>query len=160
MTIPPVEPLPIDRNAVLPAVDDVALLLRSRTVGAGPGGSYLGGDTGPVDATTTFTADTRPTAIEAEAVIEIAADEVLGQLAEHVDTRLYPAIMRAIAVRAAAIIEVSFFRETATDLSAAYATSMSALQAAVPGDVAIASWVSQREQDVQDALTGAIPEPV
>jgi hypothetical protein len=83
-------------------------------------------------------------------VIELAADEVLGQLPASVDVRLYPAIERAIATRAAVVIEASFFRESATDLSAAYTTSMSALQGAVPGSVAIASGLSDRELAVWD----------
>lgn len=159
MTIPPVEPPPVDRQAVLPSVDDVALLLRTRTVGYVPGSGGLGGDTGPSDVTT-FDDTTRPTAAEAQQVIEHAADEVLGQLAPAVDVRLYPAISRTIAVRAAAIIEQSFFRETAADLSTAYATSITALAGAVPGDVAIASGLSLREQDVEDALGGFVPTPL
>jgi hypothetical protein len=144
MSVPPIGPPPIDRAAVLPAVDDVALLLRTRTVGYAPGGGGLGGDTGPGDVGT-FTTTTRPTAAEAADVIEMAADEVLGQLPAAVDVRLYAAIERAIATRAAVVIEQSFFRETSADLSAAYATSMTALQGAVPGSVAIASGLSDRE---------------
>jgi hypothetical protein len=159
MTIPPVEPPPVDRQAVLPSVDDVALLLRTRTVGYVPGSGGLGADTGSSDVGS-FTDTTRPTATEVEAVIEAAADEVLGQLPAAIDVRLYPAISRTIAVRAATIIEVSFFRETAADLSAAYATSITALVGAVPGDVAIASGLSLREQDVEDALGGFVPTPL
>ena len=147
------EPVPIDRAAVTPTVDDVALLLRTRTVGPGQMTGGLGADTGPADSTT-FTDDTRPTAVEVRLVIEAAADEVLGQLPASVDARFEPAILRAIAVRAAVIVEASFFRETSEDLSAAYTTSMTALQTAVPGGVAIASGVSEREQDVYDALAG------
>jgi hypothetical protein len=127
----------------------VALLLRTRTVGYAPGGGGLGGDTGPGDVGT-FTTTTRPTAAEAADVIELAADEVLGQLPAAVDVRLYPAVSRAIAVRAAVVIEASFFRETATDLSTAYAASMTALAGATPGDVAIASGISDRELAVWD----------
>jgi hypothetical protein len=153
VSVPPVEPPLIERADVLPTVADVALLLRSRTVGYLPQSSGLGGDTGPGD-WTTFDDTTRPTATEVEQVVEVACDEVLGQLPAAVDVRLWPTVKRAIAVRAAAIIEQSFFRETATDLSAAYATSMSALQTAVPGEVAIASGRSLREQDVEATLEG------
>ncbi len=58
MISPPVDPPPIDRDAVLPSVDEVAMLERTRTIG--PGGHDI----------PTFTDVTRPTADEAQALIE------------------------------------------------------------------------------------------
>lgn len=142
MTVPPVPP--IDRAAVTPSVDSIAMLLRTRTLAPG------GGDAG------TFTSETHPSDVDVEQVIELAADEVLGQLPAAVEVRLYPAVERMIGLRAAMTIEVSFFREstTASELASAYQTALATLQGAVGGDVAIASQLSAREQDVEDVLGG------
>jgi hypothetical protein len=114
-----------------PSVDDVALLLRTRTVGAGPGGSLIGGDTGPVELTT-FTAETRPTATEVEAMIDVASDEVLAQLPAEIASSFH-AIRRSIALRAAVLIEASFFRESAdASLAAASVSSLEALGRTIP----------------------------
>jgi hypothetical protein len=156
MTVPdPLPPLPpvIDPAAVRPTVDDVALLLRTRTVGGQAQGG-LGADTGPGDVTT-FTDDTRPTAIEADAVIGHAVDEVLGFLPARADAQYLPAILRTIAIRAASVIEISFFRETtdtgaAAPLNTAYTADLQALQRAIPGDpeAFTAAGLSEREQDI------------
>jgi hypothetical protein len=148
------DPTVLAEADLLPSVDDVALLLRTRTVGYQPGGGGLGADSGSADVGT-FTDSTRPTATEVEAVIAQAADELLGLLPASADERYLPAIERAIGLRAAVIIEASFFRETsaAGDLASSYTAALAGLQAALPGgDALVASGLSEREQDVQDAL--------
>ena len=144
---PPARPLPIDRAAVTPTVDQVAILLRTRTTAAGSGG-YLGADTGPHDSTT-FTDDTRPTAIEVELMIQAALDEVLVQLPSAAVTDDLAAISRIVALRTASYIEVSFFRETATDrtpLSVAYVDALKALKTALPDASGSIAWrLSERE---------------
>jgi hypothetical protein len=104
---------------------------------------------------TTFTDDTRPTAIEADAVIGHAVDEVLGFLPARADAQYLPAILRTIAIRAASVIEISFFRETtdtgaAAPLNTAYTADLQALQRAIPGDpeAFTAAGLSEREQDI------------
>ena len=62
---------------------------------------------------------TRPTADEAEQVIEHAADEVLGRLPTHIAPQYLPAVTRAISLRAAQLIEQSYYRENALQLGEA-----------------------------------------
>lgn len=96
-----------------PTVDEVALLLRTRTVGPGPG-IGLGGDTGPTDRTT-FSVDTRPSALEVQAIVTSALGATLGEIgvvAEDVPGSQVGNIKHAVALYAAILIEVSFFRES------------------------------------------------
>jgi hypothetical protein len=99
--------------SITPSVEQVALLLRTRTVGLSSGG--LGGDTGPSDVTT-FTATTRPTASEVEDLIDMAVGVVTGPLggsgniAEHRQRQ----VRYAVALYAAMLVETSFFREQST----------------------------------------------
>lgn len=123
-------PPAIDREAVRPSVDEVAILLRTRTVTEG--GHELD----------TFTEDTRPTAVEVERVVDHVVDEVLGQLPDRVDVGWYPPISRVIALRAAAVIEVSFFREQANETAPAwaarFATDLDALRDLIAGPTFVA----------------------
>ena len=150
MTEIPTAPPAIDRAAVTPSVDDVALLLRTRTVGGQAQGG-LGSDTGPADLTT-FDDTTRPKGEEVARIIEAATDETLAQLPARVDAQYLPGILRTIALRAASVVELSFFRETSGDsetaasLTGAYLGDLRALQQAIPGEVAIAYGLSEREQ--------------
>jgi hypothetical protein len=98
-----------------PTIDDVAMLLRTRTVGppnANAGG--LGGDTGPSDYTT-FDATTRPTDTEVQMIIDASYGTVLARLdmapAELQDWQSM-VVRHASALYAAILIEVSFFKET------------------------------------------------
>jgi hypothetical protein len=109
-----VEPTPEDDPNVIdfadltPTIDQVALLLRTRTVGPSSGG--LGGDTGPGD-TTTFTASTRPTATEVGAVIQTAYGAVEAMLRKPIPESEVASVQHAVALYAAILIETSFFRE-------------------------------------------------
>jgi hypothetical protein len=111
-----------------PSVSDVALLLRTRTIGAG------GGD---LD---TFTADTHPNAAAVEALIDEALGAVLAQLPDHMDPAFYPAVQRLVALRAAASVEISFYREaeSAGEWTSRFAVDLAALQQAIPGATLIA----------------------
>jgi hypothetical protein len=96
---------------LIPTVDDVALLLRTRTAGISAATGGLGGDTGPVDVTT-FDEDTRPTGEEVEAVIDQAFHAMSGRFAGPIPDASEGTARHAIALYAAVMIEVSFFRET------------------------------------------------
>lgn len=104
---PPIPAPPVvDREAVRPSVDDIARLSRTRTIGPG-------GDDRP-----SFDEQTRPTADEVEDLIDGALEDTLGQLPTNIDPVWNNAIKRVIAIRAAAEIEVSFFRESASGSNA------------------------------------------
>jgi hypothetical protein len=91
-----------------PTVAEVALLLRTRTVGPSSGG--LGGDTAPGELTT-FTSSTRPSATEVDRIIGTATDAVMGMLRKPIPDTEMNSVRHAIALYAAILIETSFFRE-------------------------------------------------
>jgi hypothetical protein len=94
---------------ITPTVDEVALLLRTRTVGDVSGG--LGGDT-QATSLTTFTDHTRPTAVEVASVIATSLGAVRGMLRGPVPDYEESSARHAVALYAAILIETSFFRET------------------------------------------------
>lgn len=96
-----------------PSVDDVALLLRTRTVKGS--GSGLGGDTGSGDFTT-FDAGTRPTDSEASAIIGSAYSAMLARLQVPLIESQHGAFSHLVGLYAATLIEVSFFRESANQV--------------------------------------------
>jgi hypothetical protein len=121
-------PPPVDPTRVTPSVADVAILERTRTIH--DDGSEV----------STFDPDTRPTDVEVTELVDQAAGEVLGQLPSNVDPIWYPAIQRLIALRAAALVEISFYREQAMAGPAAahtaqLAAELQALQKLIPGVV-------------------------
>lgn len=127
-----------------PTVEDVAILLRTRTVkGVATG---LGADSGSGDFTT-FDSTTRPTAVEVELLISHAAEEVAAALPDIVEHQFWLAIRRTVALRAASLIEQSFFRESAvaSELDQMFTADLRALQAAIPRETAIAFGFSERE---------------
>jgi hypothetical protein len=98
---------------LMPPVDRVAALLRTRTVGESSG---LGGDTGPGDVTT-FTDTTRPTFDEVQEMIAIAYDVVESRVRGIVSISLAGGVRHAVALYAAILIDKSFFDGTqAADL--------------------------------------------
>jgi hypothetical protein len=121
-------PPPLAVPDATPSVDDVAKLLRTRTVESG--GSEAG----------TFTDTTYPTATEAAALIDQAVDEVLAALPLHADPMWYPAIRAVCASRAAALIELSFYRDSSlatpttpgATWTARWAAGLAELQQAIP----------------------------
>ncbi len=94
MTDPPA----VDPEAVKPTSDEVAILLKTRT--RSDDGTEFG----------TFTDQTSPTYDEVSDLIDLAATEVLAQLPDEIDPTFYRAITRLISLRAAALVELSFFR--------------------------------------------------
>jgi hypothetical protein len=99
---------------IVPDVDDVALKVRTRTVGPGVQVGRLGGDTGPGD-NTTFDETTRPTAAEVSSIIDTGTATILGRLritAPNVPTYLAGLVKEIITIYAVIWVEVSFFRET------------------------------------------------
>jgi hypothetical protein len=102
-----------------PTVEEVSLLLRTRTVGSEsyvPGGG-VGGDTGPTDVTV-FNENTRPSAAEVQSLIDTAYGAVYARLNADLpgipDTQAQ-SIRHAVALYTCVLIEVSFFRETFND---------------------------------------------
>jgi hypothetical protein len=119
-------PPTVDPTQVTPSVADVAILERTRTVD----------DSGAEQ--TTFTSDTRPTDVECSELIDHALGEVLGLIPTNVDPIWYPAIQRLVALRAAALVEISFYREQAQAGPAAahtsqFASDLQVLQKVIPG---------------------------
>jgi hypothetical protein len=113
-----------DIEAAKPSVDDVALLLRTRTVGyTPPTVGQLGGDTGPSDVTT-FSATTRPTATEVTALIETSYDAMIGRLDSTLIASQYEAFSHAVALYTAILIEISYFRESVNEALLAMWTQM------------------------------------
>jgi hypothetical protein len=86
---------------LMPPVDRVAALLRTRTVGESSG---LGGDTGPGDVTT-FTDTTRPTFDEVQEMIAIAYDVVESRVRGIVSISLVGGVRHAVALYAAILID-------------------------------------------------------
>lgn len=121
----PAPPL-IDPDAVRPEVDDVAALSRTRTVDQG------GADSG------TFGESTHPSSAEVEDLLEQSVIDVLGHLPPNIDPIWYPAISRAICLRAAFTLETSYFREQAAtsgpaaEYGARFTTDLASLQALIP----------------------------
>jgi hypothetical protein len=91
----------VDPVQVTPSVDEVASLERTRTLD----------NSGQEQET--FTSSTRPTDVEAQTLIGVAADEVLARLPTNIDPAFYPSIAAVISLRAASLIEVSYYREQA-----------------------------------------------
>jgi hypothetical protein len=101
------------REDITPTVDDVALLMRTRTVAGVATG--LGADTGAGEITT-FDETTRPTATEVAAVIEMAVDTVVGQVpgtVTDIPVEEAPVVKEAVTLYAAVLTEASFWREQA-----------------------------------------------
>ena len=91
-----------------PSVDDVAKLLRTRTVAGLATG--LGADSGPADQTT-FDATTRPSRNEVQNLIGTSYDAMLGRLAVPLEEGSYDTFRHIVALYTAVLIEVSYFRE-------------------------------------------------
>jgi hypothetical protein len=103
-------------NSDRPSVDDVAQLLRTRTVGDGTS-TGLGADTGPADLTT-FDQTTRPSASEVDRLIETATGAMYGRLAllpEQIPATFTGLVRHVIALYTALLIEQSYFRESADE---------------------------------------------
>jgi hypothetical protein len=118
-----------------PTVDEVALLERTRTTGPSPANGGLGADTGPSDLTT-FTSTTRPSSSEVARVVDMAYGTVIGGLNGAVPAAQYARVRFAITVYAALIIEASFFRETADQVTATlwrtmFTDAMASIQSAI-----------------------------
>ena len=89
----------IDPQDVVPTVQDVADLERTRTVNATSG-----------EQEGTFNANTFPTDVDVQNLLDDATASVLSQLPDAVDPELYPRITYAIKLQTAIFIETSFFR--------------------------------------------------
>ena len=109
-----------DVTLLTPTVQEVASLERTRTVDEG-------GVEQPV-----FTADTRPTDVEAQLLIDEAVPVVLAQLRPTFPASYYDQVSHLIALYAAILIEGSFFREQLNEGAVAlwrvlYTTGMTAV---------------------------------
>lgn len=90
---------PVNRDRVRPAVREVALLERTRCVEQ---------DGAVVN---TFTTLTSPTYDECEGVIDQAVEMVLVDLPDYLPESTYPRVKQAVILRAAFLVEMSFYRE-------------------------------------------------
>lgn len=101
----------------LPTPDDVALLMRTRTVGPNALTGGLGGDTGPAE-TTTWDATTRPTVTEVQRIIQTAYDSLIGSVVggpDAVPVDAQGAFRHAVKLYSITLIEWSFFRDQIDD---------------------------------------------
>jgi hypothetical protein len=139
---------PVDRDAVTPGVDDVALLCATRTIDSAA--NQLG----------TFTSDTRPTDAQAGALIAQATVMVLAPLPDHLQTSLYERIRQAVALQAAILVETSFYREQAnTGTVVAMSNSLANMLRAIEQDAGGAAGVSQRVDSIVVRSTFAEYDP-
>jgi hypothetical protein len=95
----PAPPL-VDRDQVTPSVSDVSALERTRTI-----------QQADLTEVSVFDSQTRPSDVEVAGLIDLATDEMLGQLPSHIDESWYSAISRLICLRASTLIEISYYRE-------------------------------------------------
>lgn len=104
-----------------PSVDEVALLLRTKTVGGAATGG-LGSDTGPADLTT-FDATTRPKATEVARVVTTAYGAVFSRINGSLATipaDQGPSLKFAVTAYAVMLVLASFFEGTVTDAQLAF----------------------------------------
>lgn len=96
----------VDRTRVRPSVQEIAFLERTRTVDdtAGEAGN--------------FTATTRPTHDEVEGLINLALELTLSDLPDYLPESIYPRVQQAVALKAAVLVETSYYREQYTQGSA------------------------------------------
>ena len=118
-------PPPPDPTTITPTVGNVAALCATRTIDTS--GEQLGA----------FTSDTRPTDVEVQALIDQATDETLTQFPPKIDVLWWPALTRLIALRAAALVELSYYREqtlagASTTALGQYAAELQALIRLIP----------------------------
>jgi hypothetical protein len=92
-----------------PTVTDVATLLRTRTV------DRQGNEGG------TFTSDTRPTAAQVAEIIKQAALDLSAQIGPDIPDDLIPEARRIVAIRAAMLVELTYFPEQVAASRSPYA---------------------------------------
>jgi hypothetical protein len=98
-------------SAIKPSLSDLGSFMRARTVAAGSGGNEQG----------TFTATTRPTAAEAEALLEQATNQVLMQVGADVPDRAIVQTRFLVLLYAAQLVELTFYRNEVNRDQSAYA---------------------------------------
>lgn len=117
-------------DAIKPTVDELGKLMRARTKVSGSGGGEAG----------TFNANTRPTAVEAQEIIERAADAVrmrVGPIPDHLAAQA----RFVVTLMAAQLVELSYYPEQTNAEQSAYAqynalyeSAIAALELAVQDD--------------------------
>lgn len=128
-----------DRALVRPTSDDVAQLLRTRTIEAG------GVEAGR------FTDSTRPPVDDVDDVIDQSVDDVLALLRDDFDPKHYPQVKRAITLHAAVMLETSFYRENADDRAVALWREM---------ETSTVAGIQQRiQQDLDKLVLLGVMEP-
>jgi hypothetical protein len=125
-------PPPIDASAITPSVADVAALERTRTIHD------------DLTEVSTFDSQTRPSDVECQELIQQSLGEMLTILPACVDPAWNGPIRAAIALRAAQLVEVSYYREQAMSPggpaathAAQYVALLQGLQRAIPGAVTL-----------------------
>ncbi len=98
-------------SEIRPTVAELGAFMRSRTVIAGSGGNEAG----------TFNANTRPTAAEADLIIDQAVDAVLMQTGAEIPDRLIAQSRYAVLLYAAQLVELTFYRNEVNRDQSAYA---------------------------------------
>jgi hypothetical protein len=105
----PIQNAPSVEDSIRPSLDNLGALLHVRTTIPGTGGTELG----------TFTSVTRPTATEAQSLIDNAVNQVLLTTGPGVASSLWSQARTVVLYLAAMLVELSFYKnEIAKDISA------------------------------------------
>jgi hypothetical protein len=98
-------------SEIRPTVAELGAFMRARTVIAGSGGNEAG----------TFTTQTRPTAAEADQIINQAVDQVLMQIGADIPDRFITQARFATLLYAAQLVEIGFYRNEVNKDQSAFA---------------------------------------
>jgi hypothetical protein len=98
-------------SEVRPTVGELGAFMRARTVAAGSAGNELG----------TFTAATRPTAAEADGLIDQAVSAVLMRTGADIPDRFVTQTRFVVLIHAAMLVELTFYRNEVSRDQSAYA---------------------------------------
>jgi hypothetical protein len=125
-TVPDFPPLDIEQ--IIPTVQDVADLERTRTVEEG------------MNVVTNFDSDTSPSDVDVQRLIEQALPAVLGSLRASFPIRYYGDVRHLVALYTSVLIEGSFYKEQATGsglsiMRANYTQGLTEVQAQIEYDL-------------------------
>jgi hypothetical protein len=101
---------PTVEGAIRPSLEDLGALLHSRTVVPGSGGNEVG----------TFTSQTRPTATEAQFLIDNAVNQTILTIGPNIAECFWPETRTVILYLAAQLLELSFYKNEISKGISAY----------------------------------------
>jgi hypothetical protein len=131
--------------AYIPTKEEVAALILSRTK------DNFGHELG------TFTADTRPTNTQADELTEMATNDVTTEFDTDLPTEAMPYVKEAIALRAAMLIERSYYSEQINSNHSAYNALREDYERLMGDGDTIGVIARAIEREAQEELTGEVP---